>query len=421
MLSWLLFFGFYLYLGFKSIFLNIEDNFINYLLSSSFFVSIYLWTMSIVYIPSTVIFILTLFFTGLFFASLYASGIISVSERKLITSPVKGFAYSLLIIVSFFSCLFLGYELIQNSKSLWYYQKSSYALNTVGDADLSEKYMQSAVALEPLDVYYRALSEIELVKLNKIVSQDVKKVKPELIQQEFKDTLSSAISAGLSAKNSDQSNYLNWIALGRVYDAVSLPDLNIAGAYDNAELSYNEALKRNPKNPGIFVLLARLAATKKDYNKAENYALQATKIKSNYLDAYFILSQIEVANQNINKAIDAVKASSVIDPTNPATFFQLGLLKYNIKDYSGAIESLEHATNMTPEYANAKYFLGLSYEAIGEHDKAIKEFQDLKVTNPDNADVDTILTNLLVGKSLFANTSDKKPEKGKSLPLKEKQ
>lgn len=418
-LSWLLFLGFYLYLGVKSIFTRIEDSFIKYLLVSSFFISLYLWIMTFAYVPSTVIFILTFFFTGLFFASVYTSALIRVETKLFSINPKVGFAASLAMVTLFISGSALAYGIFENSQSLWYFQKSSYALNTVGDAQASEDHMLKAISAVPYDVYYRALSEIELAKLNKIASQDPKKVKLENIKKQFSDTLANAIKAGIASKDADQNNYLNWVALGRVYEAVSAPALGIQGAYESAQFAYGEALRRNPKNPGILILFSRLAVTHGDLKQAKNYALQAIQIKQNYLDAYFLLTQIEVADNNIKGAIDAVTSSSIINPTDPGIFFQLGLLKYNVQDFKGAINALQKATKLTPDYANAKYFLGLSYEITGQHEKAIEQFVQLKVTNPDSKEVDTILSNLKAGKHIFTDTQNSKPEKGKSLPVKE--
>ncbi len=279
--------------------------------------------------------------------------------------------------------------------------------------------MNKAIAAVPLDVYYRSLSQIELYKLNAVLSQDPKKVKPEDAQKQFSTVLSNAIKAGIAATNADPKNYLNWIALGQVYQSASDPALGVTGAYESAQFAYNEALRRNPKNPGILILFSQLAQTHKDLTAAEQYATQAIQAKKDYLDAYFLLSQIEVANKNIKGAIDSVTSASVIDPTNAAIFFQLGLLKYNNQDYAGAIIALEKATNLTPDYANAKYFLGLSYEATGEHQKALAEFTALKATNPDSQEVATILTNLQAGKPIFTNAKTTKPEKAKTLPIKE--
>src|SRR3989344_5500603 len=127
-LSWLLFLGFYVYLGIKSIFTRVSDSFLKYLLTSSFFVSLYLWFMTFMYMPSTAIFILTLFFTGLFFASVYLAEIIRVETKVFSLNPKTGFVSSLVLVGFFLASIALGYGLFKNSESLWYFQKSSHAL-----------------------------------------------------------------------------------------------------------------------------------------------------------------------------------------------------------------------------------------------------------------------------------------------------
>lgn len=419
-LSWLLFLGFYVYLGVKSIFSKFNDDFIKYILTSSFFTSLYLWIMAFVYVPSAVVFMLTFFFTGLFFSSVYIAKIIPISNRKFSTSPKTGFVSTLVTVVFIVGGLVLGYGLYKNSKSLWYFQKSSYALNTTKDSNKSEQYMKLAIDTVPMDVYYRALSEIELYKLNEVLTQDPNKVKTEDVQKQFNDILVEAAKAGVNATKIDPTNYLNWISKGKVFEAVSSPQLNVLNSYETAIASYQKALELNPKNPAILMFFARLAANHNDLKSAESYAVQAIQAKNNYLDAYFLLSQIEVANKNIQGAINSVSAASVIDPTNPAIFFQLGLLKYNIGDFTGAIIAFEKATSMTPDYANAKYFLGLSYEITKQHERAIKQFQDLSKSNPDSKEVQAILENLIAGKPIFNTPAESKPEKGKTLPIKEK-
>lgn len=419
-LSWLCF-GFCLfYFAAKSVFEKVEDDFIKYLTVSSFFTCIYLWVMTFFYTPSTAVYVLNFFFTGLFLSSLSLIGQNRVEYKNFVTSQKSGFLFSLLLVMVFVSSVFLGYELYISSVSQWYFQKSSYALNSEDNPDLSLKYMQNAIELVPNDVYYRALSEIELAKMAKIVAQDPKKVSQSDIQRQFSDHLSSAIKAALASEKIDSANYMNYLAAGRIYEAVSSPDLKIQGASASAENHYLEALKRNPKNPSIYYSLARLFVTVGDLKKARDYALEAVKIKKNYLDVYFLISQIEVADKNLNGAIQSVTTASVIDPTNPATYFQLGLLKYNAQDFVGAIVSFEKAISMAPDYANAKYFLGLSYELTLQHTKAISEFQDLQKTNPDSQDVKNILTNLKEGRPLFNNTPNSNPEKSKELPIKEK-
>ncbi len=419
LLSWIIFFVFYLYLGVKSIFSKFDDSFIGYILVSSFFASLYLWVMTCVYAPSTPILILTFFFTGLFFASVYVSGMLSMKLIVFSSNPKKGFLVSFLMVALSVSGIFFGHELIRNVQSLRYFQKSSYALNSANDFSASENYMLKAISIVPNDVYYRSLVEIELAKLSGILAQNPDLTVAGEAQTQFNEGLTSAIKAGLAAKDADKSNYLNWVSLGRVYESVSDQKLQVQGAYNSASFAYTEALHRNPNNPGILLMLARLSANNSDLKQAETYALQSIKAKSNYLDAYFLLSQIEMADNNSAGAIDSVSAAAVIDPTNPAIFFQLGLLKYNTEDYDGAISALEHAIGLASDYANAKYFLGLAYEMKGRHEEAILLFENLKAGNPESSDVASILANLKAGKPVFTNATSSKPEQSKTLPLKE--
>lgn len=421
-LSWLLFFTLYIYLGFKYLFWKDADLFSKYLGISSFFISLYLWVMNIIYIPGVVIFVLTLFFSGLFLAHLYNSAFLEKKNIVFSSNPKIGFISSLVLVALFVASTYLSYSLYNNFSSLWYFQKALYAGNVSKNLDDSEKYLEKAESLVPYDVYYRTQVDVNIAKINKLFSEDLSKMDKSVIQKTFSDSLSKAISAGLNARAVDPDNYLNWISLGQAYEVASSPQVNISGAYDSANVAYSEALKRNPQNPAINLLFARLENERNNFSKAKDYTLAAIKQKPNYLDAYFLLSQLEVANKNLKGAIDSVSVATLIDPSNPNIYFQLGLLKYNDTDYPGAIIALNKSIELAPDYANAKYFLGLSLVKMGDNDLAIKQFQDLQKTNPDNAEVKFVLTNLLSGKSPFADAKppiNSKPETAKELPVTE--
>jgi tetratricopeptide (TPR) repeat protein len=419
LISWILFIGFFVYLGFSSIFARIDDHFLRFSLLSSFFSSVFLWTMTFLYVPGVVVLVLTFFVTGLFFASVFAAGIVPISPKIFSYSPRVGFIASIVMVAAVLGFIALGYGLFRNSQSLWLYQKSFQALNA-GNLQEAEDYMGKAINTVPQDIYYRGLSEIEIYKMSAIIQQDPKKVDPVEIQKQFSAALSTGIKSGMSATNADSSNYLNWISLARVYESVSDPALKINGAYESAATAYGEALRRNPKNPGIFVLLSRLAFTRQDMTAAQNYALQAIQLKRNYTDAYFLLAQIQVAQKDIKSAIESVTAATVIDPTNSGSFFQLGLLKFSSGDYNGAIDAFNKAINLTPNYANAQYYLGLAYEITGNHQKAIDIFTALSQTNPDSVEVANILSSLKAGKSLFgSNQQAPVSKKAVKPPIKE--
>ncbi len=420
LLSWLLFFGMYLYTAWKVLFVRIEDVFLKYIITSSFFISLYLWIMAWIYVPSSVILILTFFFTGLFFASVSLSGIYSTRVVVFGANPKTGFASSLVLVGTFLLVAVLGYGLFKNSASLLYFQKGSYALTVSNDIAESELLMKQAVATVPADTYYRALASIEVAKLNQIILQDPKKVGQAELEKQVSDTLSEAIRAGIGARDADPSNYLNWISLGQVYE--SAVPIKVEGAYQSAQAAYIEAARRNPKNPGMFLLMARLEADNGSLANAAAYAQQAIQVKQNYLDAYYMLAQIAIANKDLKGAIDTVTAATVINPTDPSLLFQLGYLKFSNSDFAGAITALEKSLTLSPQYANAIYYLGLSYEAVGQHTKAIAAFTTLKQTNPDNETVTSVLDALKAGKSIFQTQTPASTAPGKAkLPVKEKQ
>lgn len=421
-LSWIFFFGVYLYFGFRAIFSKSLDQFSLYLVASSFFISLYLWIMAFIYVPSIVVFILTFFFTGLFFATLYTNGLLTTREYVFNRNPKMGFAAILCLALVLVLGGCLGYGLFNNSKSLWYFQKSAYAANTTGDLNQSESYLAQAIETVPYDIYYRAQSEISIAKINTLLTQDLSKANQAEVQKFFTDELTKAITAALNAQKADPANYLNWIALGRAYEIAVPPQTEVSGAYEGAVLAYNKALERNPQNPGINLLFARLEAAKNNLKKAKEYALLAIGQKQNYVDAYYFLSQLEVADKNIPGAINSVAAAAVIEPTNPAIFFQLGLLYYNAEDFKNAIESFKKSLSLAPDYANSKYFLGLSLVITGDVPNAIELFKELEISNPDSQEVEFILTNLRAGKSPFANAKPPitpTPEKRQTPPLKE--
>ncbi|MHB1316664.1 MAG: tetratricopeptide repeat protein [Minisyncoccota bacterium] len=423
-LSWILFFGVYLYLGFKAIFSKVLDQFSLYLVSSSFFVSLYLWIMTFVYVPSIVVFILTFFFTGLFLGTLYINGLLTTKTFVFNKNPKIGFVTTLGLVSVFILAGALGYGLFGNSKSLWYFQKSAYAANTKGDLNESELYINKAIEEVPYDVYYRAQSEISVAKINELLSQDLSKANKEDVQKFFTDELTKAITSGLNAQKADSSNYLNWVTLGRAYEIAVPPQTEVNGAYEEAVKAYSNALERNPQNPGINLLFARLESAKNNLKKAKEYTILAINQKPNYIDAYYFLSQLEVADKNIKGAIESVTAASVIEPNNPAIFFQLGLLHYNNQDYKSAIVSFSKSLELAPDYANSKYFLGLSLYITGDVKNSIAIFEDLKATNPDSQEVDFILTNIKAGKSPFTNAQppiSTSPEKRNTTPVNEKE
>lgn len=421
-MAWVAFFLLFVYTGFKAILSRLSDAFSRYLITSSFLVAFFLWIFTIFYIPSLTVFALAFLFTGLFITALTAEGMSPVKVFSFARDPRVGFVSVLVLILLLIGAVTLGYSLVQKYAAAVFFQKGVTAFNAEGNLDKSERLISRAATVGPLDVYYRFLTELSLIRMNTLLSQSQSAVSAESVRSGFQTLLGAALSYARQAVAQNPSNYQNLMTLGRVYEAVT--PLNIEGAYESAKVAYEQALTKNPRSPAILLTLARLEVAKKDNAKARENIARALREKSNYTEAIFLLSQIEAAEGNIKAAISSVEAASIISPGDPSIFFQLGLLRFTDKDYRGASGAFERAVALSPTYANAKYFLGLSYEKLGRAADAITQFSDLQKANPDNAEIKLILSNLKAGRAPFSNAAppvDDKPEKRKTLPVEEKQ
>lgn len=417
-LVWLLFLSVFVWSGIRAIFQSISDLFSRYLITSSFLVALFLWIMNVVYVPTVTIFSLSFFFSGLFIASLYREGLLKRKDISLSHHPKLSFVSVIVLVVLLLGNVALGYSIVQRSASLVYFQKSILGYQKDQNLDNAEATIRQAIKFGGNDIYYRGLSEINLIRVNSILSRPG--ATPESVRTEFQQVLANSIENAKKSTEINKKDYQNWVSLARVYAALVPPPFSIPGAYENAKRSYEEALNVNPHSPNIILQLARLEISHNDLKKAREYVNKAIVEKQNFAEAHFLLAQIEVTEGNVYKAVPSLETTVLLTPNNPGLFFQLGILKYSTQDFNGAIGALVEAIKLVPDYANAKYFLGLSLNKAGDTKNAIAVFEDLEKTNPDNDEVKVILTNLRAGKDPFANTKPpitSRPEKRDKLPL----
>ncbi|MDP2704967.1 MAG: tetratricopeptide repeat protein [Patescibacteria group bacterium] len=415
--AWLAFIGLLLYTGFKALFSKEGDPFSKYLVTSSFLVSLYLWAIAIFYVPGITIFALTFFFSGLFLAALAEQNMFPIKTISFLDNPRISFLSILLIVFLLLGTVSYGYLVLRSGFASYYFQQGSVAF-AQGNLDAAETALNRVLSIEGNDAYYRAMSEINLSRLQQIAART--DVPAESLRTDFQQTLGVAIENATRARDKDRTNPQNWVALGHVYQV--LVSLGVEGAYESTQMAYTEAVKRSPHDPSLQLEFARLELAKGDNKKAKEFIAKALQQKQNYTEAVFLLSQIEVSEGNVNGAIDSVEKATLLAPNDPALYFQLGLLKYNKRDYKGAIGAFERAVTVNSQYANARYFLGLSYYQDRRINDAIAQFEVVRATNPNNEEVKLILSNLKAGKEPFANATppvDNEPEKRDTLPVDE--
>lgn len=415
---WLLFLAAISYEGFKVVTSSHADNFWRFLTLSSFAAVLYLWVLCVVYPPNMVILSLAFIFTGVMLAGGVATGAIKDMVLDFSKNAKVSFLSVFSLVILSVVVLSAGYIEAENVVAHVNLERGLRLVNTKGDLDGGERLMSRSAGLVKKDLYFRALEEMGILRMNNLVNRN--DLSDDVLRSEFQNVLTYTIENSKKAIAYDETNYQNWVALGRVYEAIT--PLGVSGAYEESLKMYNEALSRNPNNPSLYLFMARLEAGKGNTEKAKEYIAKSLSIKNNYTEAIFLLSQIQVSEGKLKEAIASVESASIISPNDSTIFFQLGLLRYNNKDYKGAIGALERSVILNPIYSNAKYFLGLSYEKQDRVEEAIAQFEDIKTLNPDNEEVKLILSNLRAGKSPFAEAKppvDEKPEGRDKLPIEE--
>ncbi len=399
-----------------------QDKGDRYMLLSTFVISTFIWLAAFVTVPSNSMILYAFVMSGAFFGLATSLKILPATNCDRGNRFSGLFNSGMIILIA----ILVIWGLVNASKltGLAYFGKALRELSVNGDLLKADNSLNLAIKFNNSDIYWRAKAEVSLSQVqrlaNTITSTSTASTTQEVLTQ-ITNLLNQGLAQTKNAIKIDPDNYYNYLSEARVSEIAS--NIGLTGSYENAVAAYSSAINVNPYNPSIYLTLANLESKHSKYDDAIRDLGRALQIKSNYLDAVFLLSQIYVAKGDINNATIASRFATQLNPQNPVLHFQLGMLNYSNKKYTEAVQSFNEATKLQPDYANAKYFLGLSEARLGNTENAIAQFEDLSKTNPENQEIALILANLKGGKSIFTDTSTQSTqtsEKRSSLPIKEK-
>ncbi len=425
MIAWVLFLIFFVREGARAL-RKVTDPLKKFFLTSSFFGTLFLLILCIVYVPSHVIIFFTALLMGIFVALLVTEGVIAERVISLhTTGRGRRFVPALFYVSVIVLAVWLG-AYVKKSIAITHFEKGLKELNLGKSADNAQAHFKKALAWDSSDIYYQALSETNILKINALVQEmqadsDAGKAQDQKKSDQLLALITDSVNYTQAAQKIDPKNYYNYVAEARIAEMATT--LKIPNAYENTKTAYTKAIGVNSMNPSLYLNLARLEASQNKLTEAQQYIGRALQIKPNYIDAIFLLSQVQVANNQIQDAITSVSVAIQLNPQEPLLHFQLGLLSYSSKDYQTSVKALKEAVRLNEGYANARYFLGLSYARLGQNADAIAQFEEIAKTNADNQEVKFILENLKEGKSPFTDAKppiDAKPEQRKTLPVTEK-
>jgi len=398
--AWLIFFAFFVWHGTRSLVLSgrtERGDIASYLHVTSFVGALYLWILTVIQVPSPVLVLYAALLTGVFIASqsFGAFGKQSI-ELRFRENPRIGFLATLVLTLLLLASVGGIYGLSTRHVAEATYQSAVDVVTVDGDVDAAYELGLRAINLNRVDVYYRLLSSLDVIRIQELVSQDKQ---PEEIREEFQTLLARAVANAREATVLDGEDYQNWINLGSVYQ--SIVPVGVDGAIESALEAYDRALELRPNSPTVLLSKATLERNRGDNDTAQDYVEQAITLRNQYTDAIFLLAQMQLEKDDVASALNSVEAITIFTPNNPVAFFQLGLLRYGIEDFVGAVQAFERSVTIDPAYANARYFLGLSYWRLGNNSASLAQFKRVRETNPDNQDVQAIIANMEAGRGPF--------------------
>ena len=383
---WIALFVFLVLLGILALNHIPESRDDRFALVSTLLLTVLLWISSFLYAPSVTILVLTFIFSGIFVAVSMKIGIIPIRVIDFRKSQSVHLISILVLVIMTLGALFLGWLGVNKTVSAFYFKKAIDLSNTTNVSLVEvESYLNNAVRFAPVDIHYVALSRINFAKAQ--TASSVTTGTPEENRVIFGEAIRKSIEMAKIAISLNPASYDNWVSLGVIYSALVPSPLLVEGAYENAQFAYSEASQRNPNNPALPLLLARLELNRGDKVAARSFIRKSLVLKENYADAYLLLAQLEVQEGNTTLAIASAEKLAVLMPNNSGIYFELGLLKYSNEDYRGAVEAFNLALISAPDYANAKYYLGLALIKLLRFDEAQSEFEALLLTNPDSVEV----------------------------------
>jgi len=362
--------------------------------TSAFVAGLYVWGLSVIYVPGAMLLLLASLCTGVVLAARNA-----LEPHRERTIAMTGNRRSGFVLVSIVMLVVIGsmsglYTTGQQYASAMLFAQSEHAVQAGNIADAKSKAVDAGV-LANNDRYLRRSAEIEYAELLQVLNLPGD---TPGIETRFRDALRNSITDAGRATALDGTDADNWSILGAIFTAV-VP-LKIEGAADRAKEALEKARSLDPQNPVRTLMLARLAFANGKNDDARNLMNEALRQKPDYVDAAFMLSQLEISVGNVDGAINSTYNLVRLDPQNPARYFQLGVLELSKQDIEKGIIALQAAVQLDPQYANAHYYLAFAYDKLGRTQDAHAELEKVLATNPGNTDVQKLIARMNNGEKI---------------------
>ncbi len=406
-LAWLVFFGMYIRTGARMLFTaQASDKLWFFIATSSFIASVYIWGMSVMYVPSAGMLLLGALFVGITYS---VCGNLMNQTARTITFGVdrrSGFVLVTSIMIVIVSSVSIMYVSGRHYAGSYVFASGLANIDEGTTLEDVEQKISDAYNLSPSDVFARQVASYQIARMNALLT--LTEPTPEQ-QQQFQNAVANGITSAQLAVDIDGSDAQNWAILGAVYSAIASAGIEGAYAYDRAKEAFTQARALAPQNPLFILNEAQLESRNSNLEGARSLAEEAIRLRPRYVEAAAFLAELDVAAGNLEGAIATTQALIQLEPQNPSRFYQLGILYISNNDMENAAVVLQRAVALSPDFANARYFLALTMAEMGNSEEALTQLRLVAETNPDNELIAGLIGQLESGQALPSLTGSANP------------
>ncbi len=147
------------------------------------------------------------------------------------------------------------------------------------------------------------------------------------------------------------------------------------GQYQDSLNLAKLAVKINPKDEKLWLILAEAQIANNKYKNALNSLNKAEQINSKNGEIYFAKSNVYLKISQQTKAKIALEKGIKIEPNNHKAIFQLGNILLMEKNYTGAIKLFDKSIKIKPDFWQAINNQGLAHFERNNVNLSIKLFE----------------------------------------------
>ncbi len=183
-----------------------------------------------------------------------------------------------------------------------------------------------------------------------------------------------AIDYLLALLKKDPKNPVYWNQLGSVYAQLN--------SFDNAILSYKNAIKYDPKNVKAMYNLGIIYSEKGSKKEAKKVIEDALKISPKNPLLQAALGNVLIDEENYDKAQKVYEQIVAVKPDFDIGHFNLGVINYQKRELKTAKKNYEDVLKINPEDMEAKENLAAIHILDSDYEMAIKYLKEVIDSNP---------------------------------------